>query len=183
MSLGGVTLQGSSAIALISVENRTQEAFIAGQEVANGVTLRAIYADHVVLKYGNAFKILRLEGRARALAAANDVAPAQTDKDPLLHPELIRSDASGNSDDFLREVRVSQHYAGGYLVEVVQPDSIYERLGLLPGDVVYSLDTLTLVKLEEMSGSSALSGAQDIRLEVVRNGERVPLRYALESQE
>ncbi|HET7793570.1 MAG TPA: hypothetical protein VFL64_09300 [Rhizobacter sp.] len=77
---------------------------------------------------------------------------------------------------FLNEVHLKPSPQGGYVVAEVLPDSRYERLGLRPGDMIYSLDTPRMSAIDETS-MVALIQQTELELDVYRNGSLTRLRY------
>ncbi|HEX3140005.1 MAG TPA: hypothetical protein VHQ87_08120 [Rhizobacter sp.] len=77
---------------------------------------------------------------------------------------------------FLDEVQLAKSAQGGYVVAEVLPESRYERLGLRPGDVIYSLDTPKMAAVDE-SSMIALMQQTELELDVYRNGSLTRLTY------
>jgi hypothetical protein len=70
---------------------------------------------------------------------------------------------------FLSEVLLTPASPSGFVVAEVLPESRYERMGLRPGDVVYTLDTPGTPHIDENS-MVALMQQTDLSLEVYRQG-------------
>jgi hypothetical protein len=70
---------------------------------------------------------------------------------------------------FLSEVLLAQGSPSGFVVAEVLPESRYERMGLRPGDVIYTLDTPGTPGIDENS-MVALMQQTELSLEVYRNG-------------
>lgn len=70
---------------------------------------------------------------------------------------------------FLSEVLLAQASPSGFVVAEVLPESRYERMGLKPGDVIYTLDTPGTPTIDENS-MVALMQQTELSLEVYRNG-------------
>lgn len=81
------------------------------------------------------------------------------------------------AEAFLREVQVSPGPRGGFVVQAVMPDSRHHKLGLQPGDVVYSLDSPKTVAVDDNS-MIALMQQTEIEIEVYRNGSPLRLQHA-----
>lgn len=69
----------------------------------------------------------------------------------------------------LSEVLLTPGSPSGFVVAEVLPESRYERMGLKPGDVIYTLDTPGSPPVDENS-MVALMQQTDLSLEVYRNG-------------
>ncbi len=88
----------------------------------------------------------------------------------LQRPETARS--------FLSEVLLTPTPGAGYVVAEVLPESRYERMGLRPGDVVYTLDTPGAPVVDETS-MVALMQQTELHLEVYRQGTLTRLHTSL----
>jgi type II secretory pathway component PulC len=184
ISLNGVTLSGDQSIALLSVDDRTQKAFAIGQEIAAGISVHAIHPEHVVLNYRNLFKTLRMQPAQKPETGPMDAVAYSSAHSPiafLLNPESVGAEESGGIQEFWRDIRVAPQDDNGFLVQEVTAESIYAKLGVRPGDLVYTLDSLTLIKLEELSKLGAISNAAGVSLEVVRDGQPVWLTYRFDN--
>lgn len=69
----------------------------------------------------------------------------------------------------LSEVLLTPGSPSGFVVAEVLPESRYERMGLKPGDVIYTLDTPGSPPVDENS-MVALMQQTELSLEVYRNG-------------
>ncbi|HEY0818217.1 MAG TPA: PDZ domain-containing protein [Rhizobacter sp.] len=78
---------------------------------------------------------------------------------------------------FLSEVLLAPAQAG-FVVAEVQPESRYERMGLKPGDVIYTLDTPGTPDIDE-SSMVALMQQSELSLEVYRQGTLKRLHTSL----
>jgi hypothetical protein len=83
---------------------------------------------------------------------------------------------------FLSEVLVTPTAQAGFVVAEVMPESRYERMGLRPGDVIYTLDTPGTPGVDE-SSMVALMQQTELQLEVYRNGTLTRLHTNLATLE
>lgn len=81
---------------------------------------------------------------------------------------------------FLSEVLLAPDAGTGFVVAEVLPESRYERMGLKPGDVIYTLDTPRMAAVDEGS-MVALMQQTELELDVYRNGTLTRLHTALNS--
>ena len=120
-----------------------------------------------------------------ASATRTAAAPAAT---PTLPGEIAERNANVNPRElsatrlvaaraFLNEVHLQPSPQGGFVVAEVMPDSRYERLGLRPGDRIYSLDTPKMATIDDTS-MVALVQQSELELDVYRNGSLLRLRYS-----
>jgi S1-C subfamily serine protease len=86
------------------------------------------------------------------------------------------------AEAFLQEVLLAAQPRGGFMVQAVEPDGIYDKMGLRSGDVIYTLDTLTMSEVDESSMISLMQQTQ-IEVNIYRNGTPMALRHALNVDE
>lgn len=185
LSLTGITRQGEGATALISVDGRPAGAYGVGQELLDGITIRSILQNRVVLGYGPLSRTLLLGADRKADTVAE--AAQETEKivegykemNPDIDPTLLSRNRIALAKDFLSEVKLARNPRGGFVVEQVEPRSMYGKLGLRPGDVVFSIDTPETAAVDESSMESVMSQTT-IELEVLRDGNFVLLRHRLD---
>jgi len=77
----------------------------------------------------------------------------------------------------LQDVHVTPNAAGAYDIESMTIDTVFDRLGLRPGDVVYSLDQLVDLQTQQAAHHFR---QPDVKLDVYREGEPTVLEAHLE---
>lgn len=179
LTLRGVAMNANPTIALISVDGGPARSYAVGQQVAVDAVIDAIQPDRVLLRRGDSLETLRLLA-AKPSPQAAELA-ADESGNALPDPDDSDSDIDADTDDLLRDVSVVSNDTGGFLVQNVTADSIYDRLGVRVGDLVYSLDPLRIIKLQELARLNDADGPKDVRLEVVRGNRRVLLTYQFDS--
>ena len=90
---------------------------------------------------------------------------------PQVDPEALSYDYPGIASDFLHFVKLAPNGGGGFVVLRVDPDSVYQQLGVQAGDVIYSIDP----PANSTPDVSFLRA--EVKLEVFRNGQSVWLSY------
>lgn len=186
LALAGIMREGSQARALIGVGDAPARAYTVGQELAAGITLRAILTDRVLVAYGDQSKTLRLAAgpadntRVAAAAPPQPAGPVEGYKEinPDVDPTVLTTNRILAAKDFLGKVRLAPNPRGGFVVEQVERNSLYDKLGVRPGDVIYSIDTPATANIDESSMESVMMQTE-LQLEVYRNGRRVLLRQRL----
>jgi type II secretory pathway component PulC len=178
LTLVGTTWRRNQAAALIAVENRPTDAYTVGQELASGIIVRSIFPDHVILAYGDLSKTLYVARSVaqkpnrptttRAPAPSGDVEGFR-ERNPNIDPKELTANRTQAAEDFLRDVTIAPNARGGFVVQRVEPESVYEKLGVRPGDVIYSIDTPGNRDIDESSMEVAMK-QQELQLEVYRNG-------------
>lgn len=95
---------------------------------------------------------------------------------PAVPPQLLSPGRPLAAAAFLEEVQLAPHPRGGFVVLAVLADSRPARMGLRPGDRLYSLDTPRMAAIDEQS-MVALMLQTELELDIYRDG--VPMRLAL----
>jgi len=80
--------------------------------------------------------------------------------------------------EFLSQALIVPDPSGGFLVRQIQPGSLYEKLGLRPGDVIRNVNGQALTSMEDvMRLYQQFGSAQRVLVEVQRQGRNETLYY------
>jgi len=80
--------------------------------------------------------------------------------------------------EFLSQALIVPNADGGFLVRQIQPGSLYEKLGLRPGDVIRNVNGQALTSMEDvMKLYQQFGSAQRVLVEVQRQGRNETLYY------
>lgn len=195
--LTGVAGFGGVSFALIGANGQPQMPFTIGEEVLNGVILRSIYADRVILERGGVSEALMLEGMAQlppeltvdGLPVVREAAPAPAVPGPDLGirqstpntytvPRSALDAQLKQPQEFLSQALAVPNPGGGFLMREIQPGSVYEKLGLQAGDVIRSVNGQPVNTIEDaMRLYTQSKGTRNVRLEIVRSGRPEMLQY------
>ena len=172
----------SSDGALITVATRPGR-YAVGQSVFPGVVLEHVDRDTATLRFGTQRRTVwrtapQASGGAVAAAPAAPGAPPGGARGPRLRPRPVAHSRPRLAATFLAEVQVHAHPRGGFVVDAVLPGSRYERMGLLPGDVVFTVDTPASRTVDEQS-MVTLMQQTELELDIYRHGTPMRLRVAL----
>ena len=159
--------------AVIAVASRPAT-YTAGQEVFPGIRLEHVDPRAVTLRFGSRTRELVLRPTHSASPALADGEPEA----PAVAPRQLTTARPQLAAAFLNEVQVHPDPRGGFVVDRVLPEGRYERMGLKPGDVVYSIDTPAMSAVDEGS-MVALMQQIHLELDVYRNGTPLRLTGAL----
>ena len=195
-----------SGIAVIADAGSGERAFRAGDEVQPGVRLGEVHADHVVLLRDGSAETLTLPRDsqlrpadivqptpARVTGGAVPTPPAGADTAATPATQGAKTPADWqqtvarlrqNPDELMRRVQVVPVLDNGKLAGVrlsAGADSaLLARIGLLPGDVVTSVNGLPVDSLARgQQIMASLGRAQSARVTVQRNGKPTELTVAL----
>ena len=84
-----------------------------------------------------------------------------------------------NKEGALRDIEFVRTRDGGYLIDVIQGSSIYDRIGIQPGDVVYDLDAL--FDLQYPQEALERFKNPEVRFVALRDGKPIRIQYRLDS--
>ncbi len=188
--LAGVIASNSGGYALISANGQPQEPFALGQTVTGGAVLQAVYSDRVVIQRNGALESLLLEGadnsqppQDMAIPAANGTASTATDivQETGSNHYMVARDqltAQIRTPEFLKQAALAPSSGGGFLVRQIQPNSLYQKLGLRSGDVIKSVNGQPINTAEDaMKFYQQLSSINSVQLEIARGGKSEALYY------
>jgi len=166
LALVGVTLRGSThSMAIIAIDNGPQKVYTKEQEIYAGAVLKEIHADRAVVGYDANRETLYLKSASAAAIPVESIAePRHT---PVAEPESM-----------LRDVKLVRTASGEYVVQSISNASIYDRLGLQPGDIVYDVDKL----LDLQYPAEALENFKDreVRFQIFRDGHPIFISYRID---
>ncbi len=188
--LTGVVAAGGESYALISVNGQNQEPFAVGQEIpTTGAILQAVYPDRAILTRNGVSESLMLEGMAKALSdvsggeepEAAPLAIQQPGHNQYMLPREIITEQLRKPQELFSQALMVPNAGGGFLVREIQPNSLYEKLGLRVGDVLRSVNGKPINTVDDaMKVYQAVSNARNIQVEVVRGGRSEQLTYNLQ---
>jgi general secretion pathway protein C len=191
--LTGVMVGGTHNFAFISVNGGNETAFGIGEEILAGAALHAVYPDRAVLRRAGALESLVLKD-ILALPEGSIVTSPQYRKDA---PPLSGIRGSGGNytverntltqqmqkPEFLSQALMVPNAGGGFLVREIQPGSVYEKLGVRPGDVIRSVNGQPINNMDEVMKLYQQLGANQISnvaIEITRGGRTESLQYNIE---
>lgn len=188
--LNGVIASGAGGYALISVNGQSQEPFAVGQTITDSAVLQAVYSDRVVISRNGALESLLLEGADNSqppqdmdAPATNRTASAATDivRETGANHYMVARDqlaAQMRTPDFLKQATLIPSSGGGFLVRQIQPNSLYEKLGLRAGDVIKSVNGQPINTAEDaIKLYQQMSSIGSVQMEVIRGGKSEALYY------
>ena len=190
LTLTGVVAAEAESLALIRVNNEPETPFAIGDQIAHGVTLRAVYPDRAIIQRRELTEALLLEDASAALGNAAAVpAPStaatidSTGSNSFRVNREFVADQLRNPDIF-RQALIVPNAGGGFLVRQIQPGSLYEKLGLKVGDVIRKVNGNDINSVDEVlrlyQELGGVDAVADVELEVLRGGRPEQLRYTVQ---
>ncbi|ULQ46788.1 type II secretion system protein GspC [Flagellatimonas centrodinii] len=156
--------------ALIGTGNGEEQPFSIGDDVVRGATLKAIFADRVVLSRNGRNETLRLDKDApnRAVSSSAPASTALPDRVALPQLASVREQILQDPTQAANYLRVQPAASGGtmrgYRIYPGRDRSLFNAAGLRPGDLVTGINgtelndaTRALQMLTELSTASQVS--------------------------
>lgn len=180
--LNGLVASNTGGYAIISVDGQPQEVFSVGEEVTKGVILAAVYRDRAILLHNDAREVLSLERPAKVAGASAIGATAsgvhRLSRHNFVVAHDVISERSANPQQLWREALVVPYPEGGFLIQEIGPDSLYETLGLRVGDVIRSVNGQTINNAHNaVAWYQQLGDVSEVQLEILREGAVKNLYY------
>jgi general secretion pathway protein C len=178
MTLTGVAVRASGGCALVIVQGQPESAFCAGEELSSGVRLDAVQRDRIVIVRNGAREAVFMKD-AEGTAAAASLPPIvqSTGPDRQLVDRRQLQQQMGRPE-FLNQALIVPNPDGGFLVRQVQAGSLYEKLGLRPGDVIRNVNGQPLTSMDDVMRLYQQFGtAQRVLVDVQRQGRNETLYY------
>ena len=181
MTLTGVAARETGGCALVIVQGQPEAAFCSGEEVSPGVRLDTVERDRIVIVRNGvreAVFMKEAEGAALGVVAAPPppiVQPVGTDRQLVDRRQLQQQ---LGRPEFLNQALIVPNPDGGFLVRQVQAGSLYEKLGLRPGDVIRNVNGQPLTSMDDVMRLYQQFGtAQRVLVDVQRQGRTETLYY------
>jgi general secretion pathway protein C len=181
ITLTGVVARPTGGCALVIVQGQPESAFCIGEELTPGVRLDAVERDRIVIVRNGAREAVVLKDLEKSAALIL----------PPPAPPIVQPSATGGTlvdrkqlqqqmgkPEFLSQALIVPNPDGGFLVRQIQPGSLYEKLGLRPGDVIRNVNGQALTSMDDvMKLYQQFGSAQRVLVEVQRQGRNETLYY------
>jgi general secretion pathway protein C len=181
LTLTGVMARPVGGCALVIVQGQPESAFCAGEDLTPGVRLDTVERDRIVILRNGARETVPLKDLDKH---ANLIAPPAPG--PIVQPgstgaavvDRKQLQQQMGKPEFLSQALIVPNPEGGFLVRQIQPGSLYEKLGLRPGDVIRNVNGQALTSMEDvMKLYQQFGTAQRVLVEVQRQGRSETLYY------
>jgi general secretion pathway protein C len=178
MTLTGVAARERGGCALVIVQGQPEAAFCSGEEVSPGVRLDTVERDRIVIVRNGVREAVFMkdaEGTSAAVPPPPIVQSVGTDRQLVDRRQLQQQ---LGRPEFLNQALIVPNPDGGFLVRQVQAGSLYEKLGLRPGDVIRNVNGQPLTSMEDVMRLYQQFGtAQRVLVDVQRQGRNETLYY------
>jgi len=181
MTLTGVAMRASGGCALIVVQGQPESAFCAGDEISPGVRLDSVQRDRIVIIRGGAREAVLMKDAEGTPGVASAPVPMQ----PIVQSSGDRQIVDRRQlqqqlgrPEFLGQAVIVPNPGGGFLVREMQPGSLYEKLGLRPGDVIRTVNGQPVSSMDDvMRLYQQFGSAERVQVDVQRGGRSESLYY------
>jgi general secretion pathway protein C len=191
------TLMGSGTLSgavLEDTANKSQKFYHVNDSVVPGkVLLVHVEKAAVILRVGSSYGILKARytaeddgGQALALAGSkSDHGIRRLDGTHwLIEARAIHSAVRNLNQLMLQARAIPNMVAGkpnGFRIVEIQPGSLYQEVGLLPGDVIESINGMSMSDPQNfMKALSTLGTASQVNIDLVRNGAPQTFSYQVQ---
>lgn len=154
--------------AIIGQKSGSQQHYSVDDKVGSGVWLAEVRKDHVLLKRGASFEMLKFPKEASQGINIQRSAPV-----------VNTAGLSEEKQTFMEKVKIIPVFSGrdkklkGYRILPKRDRAAYNRLGLRPSDIITSINGIALNdQREAMKVIAELVKADEIEVELDRNGQK-----------
>src|SRR5712691_12710395 len=177
MTLTGVAARATGGCALVIVQGQPEAAFCSGEEVSPGVRLDTVERDRIVIVRNGVREAVFMKDAEGAAAVPPPPIVQSVGTDRQLVDRRQLQQQLGRPE-FLNQALIVPNPDGGFLVRQVQAGSLYEKLGLRPGDVIRNVNGQPLTNMDDVMRLYQQFGtAQRVLVDVQRQGRSETLYY------
>ena len=182
ITLTGVVVRASGGCALVIVQGQPESAYCVGEDVVPGARLESVLRDRIVIVRGGAREAVVMKdadetpGAAGAAMTSPIVQPLGADRQVVDRRQLQQQ--LGRPEFLSQALIVPNPGGGGFLVREVQSGSLYEKLGLRPGDVIRNVNGQPITNMDDlMRLYQQFGSAERVLVDVQRQGRSETLYY------
>ncbi|MDX8413533.1 MAG: type II secretion system protein GspC [Mariprofundales bacterium] len=189
--LVGTVMAGDHSLAMIlPMPGKPVDIYYIGDAIIPRVSLRKVFADHVLLDADGDSRELWLDKKAQAAAQGNAPPPPVVQSLPSSAPNRrnmglsrqVVNNAMANFSTLLSQARILPHFtngkADGFLVTDIAAGSLYQSLGLQNGDILSGVNGKPVTSMEQaMNMYRQLQKAPSVDVSVMRGGQAVTFHY------
>lgn len=173
--------------AIIATPDGQQRSFAVGEEIMPGVKLAAVGFDSITIDRSGALEQLFLDQSppAPVIGGANGPvlaqgAPAPLSRglqpEPALPPEVVNPPLSSQLN---LQPRLNRGRVAGFVVQANDDGAALRAAGLLPGDVILSVNGQEVTSAEQAQAMATQLSGRDIMVMVERGGQPTSIRVGV----
>jgi general secretion pathway protein C len=176
--------------AIIGTSGSTQKYYKVGATLMNGVTLRGVFNDRVVLLRNGQSEVLRfpkVPSSGSLASTSRGRSSSKSGRTSSVNSTALR----GFRDQFTKEpMKIFEHVRfvpvrsreglKGYRVLPQKNRELYNKLGIRPSDLVTAVNGVPLNNTQEaMKLMQTLQDAQSLQVDIIRGGQSQSLTFSL----
>jgi len=184
------------AIAIMSADNKPEEAYLVGDKIIGNVTLKAVFATHVIIDNNGKDEKVKLPENSTPIStrrpvtqrtrnnASNQQANSGQPLELPTTPGALRDTLARNPAMLGRIVAAEPYQENGklrgYRITPKQNPEILEAQGIIAGDVITRVNNIELNSQKQ--GIRALRNAvkaQNLEITILRDGIEIPISISL----
>jgi general secretion pathway protein C len=199
-TLIGTVVGGDASLAVLQ-EGRNTDVYALGAELPDGAVVDRIFRHSVTIKYGEGDTltlVAEMNGAPppaeaqKATAAAtqrsgreeNPYNIEEVGENRWVIPRESADGARGNLNELLRQARVEPRIVDGqtqgFVVRMIQPNTLLDMLGIRRGDVLMKINGIDLNSPEKaLQIFQQLREARSISVDLLRGGEPTTFNYEI----
>lgn len=182
---GIVAGTGKDGFVVIEEQGKNKQMLYKVGNVVAGARLIRIDRRAVTFLVGDRKQILKMAGASEdtLLTARPVLPPAATGRSGPLVVNRSEVDASlKDMGTLLSQAQIRPFYTDGapdgFMIANIKPGSVYERLGLVNGDIIQAADNRKLITADDVTGLyNTMKSASSFTLSIKRGGQQQNLPY------
>ena len=175
------------SMAIIASGGTNEKYYRIGDSIMGGTTLKAVYADRVLLERNNRLETLRLpKGKEVGMQITRSPKPSIIEGDPEAGVKLnnLRQDVLNNPEKLGKMVRAIPASKNGrfvgYRLSPRGKNSLFGELGLKAGDIVIAVNNIQIDRPEKgLNALQNLINADEITVTLLRDGSEITIQHRL----
>jgi len=193
---GTVTGDTNKAYAVIEdAKKRAQDLYRKGESIQEGVMVKQILREQVILTVNGKDEILAMEKAGTKIARASTPFPSasrsfarNTNSAKSTNITLERSvieNAMNNVNNLMKQAKIRPHFKDGkpdgLTLSRIKRGSIFTKLGLRSGDIITGVDGTKIESVDDaLKFYNSLKSSDNVKLEIKRRGRLQNLEYNIQ---
>jgi general secretion pathway protein C len=184
---GTIAGTGKDGFAVLEERGKNKQLLYKVGNVVGGATIVQINRHAVVFSVGGVEKTLKMaQTNERPLLpprpSALPAAPASSGAATVINRNEIESSLK-DMGTMLSQAQIRPYYTegapDGFIISNIRPGSVYEKVGLMNGDVIQGADDRRLITAEDVTSLyNTLKAGSSLTLRVLRGGRQETLQFA-----
>ncbi|QTA78563.1 putative general secretion pathway protein C [Desulfonema limicola] len=191
---GTVTGDQNKAYAVIEdAKKRMQDLYRKGENIQEGVSVKQILREQVILTVNGKDEILAMEkSDTRIASAASPGIPsprtpfaASTNSTNIALDRSVIENAINNVNNLMRDAKIRPHFKDGkpdgLTLSRIKRGSIFTKLGLRSGDIITGVDGKKIESVDDaLKFYNSLKSSDNVLLEIKRRGQSQSIEYNIQ---